>query len=357
MTSSVSRQPVSVKLTEVTPADALASSRAFFPDWMDQLEGMRTAVLGLATIAVALDGAEVTGAPEGYGLGNAETVTVFFVVVVTLSVWHSYEIEAPAPKGFVGMGTTPPQSVCASASVASSVVSGTVPVLVTKTRHRAVVWVSVPLGAQSTPVSGWVGSHEVWLGRMQIWSTAEMAALGGGVADATWAVPVAGTEVTGDPDDGVPVTVTVCVSVVGGVTPVVWQTYPYDAPAAREFPGTGTDPAQSVAGNGRELLALMLVSGSAPVLVTTTRHHTSEPYTVADEAQSAPLSGWVGSQEGPTGSVHTCTTAETESVAADATVGVHTSSANNGNMSPAASDSRIRGAEPRLKVIPFLLRT
>ena len=127
---------------------------------------------------------------------------------------------------------------------------------------------------------------------------------------ATWAVPVAGAEVTGDPDDGVPVTVTVCVSVVGGVTPVVWQTYPYDAPAAREFPGTGTDPAQSVAGNGRELLALMLVSGSAPVLVTTTRHHTSEPYTVADEAQSAPLSGWVGSQEGPTGSVHTCTTAE-----------------------------------------------
>jgi hypothetical protein len=35
-------------------------------------------------IEVALDGAEVTGAPPvGYGLGNAVTVTVFIVVVVT----------------------------------------------------------------------------------------------------------------------------------------------------------------------------------------------------------------------------------------------------------------------------------
>jgi hypothetical protein len=183
MTCWGSRQPVSVKLTEATPADALASRRAFLPDWMDQLEGKSTVVVGLATIAVALDGAEVTGAPEGYGLGNAVTVTVLLVVVVTLLVWHSYDNDAPAPKGFVGMGITPPQSVCASASVASRVVSGTVPVLVTKTRHRAVVWVSVPLEAQSAPLSGCVGSHEAWLGRMQIWSTAEMAAPGGGVAD------------------------------------------------------------------------------------------------------------------------------------------------------------------------------
>lgn len=32
------------------------------------------------TFAVALDGDEVTGAPEGYGLGNALTVTVSVVV-------------------------------------------------------------------------------------------------------------------------------------------------------------------------------------------------------------------------------------------------------------------------------------
>ena len=37
-------------------------------------------------IEVALDGAEVTGAPEGYGDGYAVTVTVFVVVVVTLLV-------------------------------------------------------------------------------------------------------------------------------------------------------------------------------------------------------------------------------------------------------------------------------
>jgi hypothetical protein len=47
---------------------------------MDQLKGKSTAVVGLATIAVALDGGEVTGAPEGYGLGKAETVTVLVVV-------------------------------------------------------------------------------------------------------------------------------------------------------------------------------------------------------------------------------------------------------------------------------------
>jgi hypothetical protein len=36
--------------------------------------------------AVALDGDEVTGAPEGYGLGYAVTVTVSVVVRVTLLV-------------------------------------------------------------------------------------------------------------------------------------------------------------------------------------------------------------------------------------------------------------------------------
>jgi hypothetical protein len=44
--------------------------------------------LGIGT-AVALDGNEVTGAPEGYGLGNAVTVTVLVVVCVTLKVLHS----------------------------------------------------------------------------------------------------------------------------------------------------------------------------------------------------------------------------------------------------------------------------
>jgi hypothetical protein len=106
------------------------------------------------------------------------------------------------------MGTTPPQSVCASASVATSVVSGTVPVLVTKTRHCAIVWFSVSLEAQSAPLSGWVGSHEAWLARMQIWSTAVMAAPGGGVADSTCAVAVEGVEVTG-PDGASPAAVTV----------------------------------------------------------------------------------------------------------------------------------------------------
>jgi hypothetical protein len=144
--------------------------------------------------------------------------------------------------------------------------------------------------------------------------------------------------------------------VVGGVTLVVSHTYPYDAPAAKEFPGTGTGPEQSVDGSGRELLTLMFVSGSVPVLVTTTRHHTSDPYAVVEEAQSAPLIGWVGSQDGPTGNVQVCTTAEIESVAADAGVGIHTSSANRGNKSPAAIDRRIRGTEPRRMVIPFFLK-
>ncbi len=105
---------------------------------------------------------------------------------------------------------------------------------------------------------------------------------------------------------------------------------------------------------GRELVTLMLVSESVLVaaLVTTTCHQTSEPYTVADGAQSAALPG---SQEDPTGNVHTCTTAEMESVAADAGVGVHASMANRGSKSPAARDSRTRGTEFRLMVIPFLL--
>lgn len=82
---------------------------------------------------------------------------------------------------------------------------------------------------------------------------------------------------TGGPDGGSPEAVTVCMRVVGGVTLVVWHSYPYDAAGAKEFPGTGTGPSQSVGEGpefGSELLTLMLVSGSVPVLVTTTRHHT-----------------------------------------------------------------------------------
>jgi hypothetical protein len=63
-------------------------------------------------------------------------------------------------------------------------------------------------------------------------------------------------------------------------------------------------------------------------------------------AQSAPLIGWVGSQEGPEGKMHTCTIAEMESVAADAGVGVQASNANRGNKSQAASKARKRGATP-----------
>jgi hypothetical protein len=100
----------------------------------------------------------------------------------------------------------------------------------------------------------------------------------------------------------------------------------------------------------------MLVSGSVPVLVTTTRHHTCEPYTVVDKAaQSAPLIGWVGSQEGPKGKMHTCTTAEMESLAADAGVGVQASSANRGNKSPAVRKARKRGATPPVVLIPPFL--
>jgi hypothetical protein len=125
------------------------------------------------------------------------------------------------------------------------------------------------------------------------------------------------------------------------------------------FPGTGTGPSQSVGEDpefGRELLTMMLVSESAPVFVTTTRHQTSVPLTVADEAQSGPLIGWVGSQEGPTGNVHTCATAEIESVAADAGVGDHASSASKGNKSPPARESRKRGAASPVILILHLGR-
>jgi len=87
--------------------------------------------------------------------------------------------------------------------------------------------------------------------------------------------------------------------------------------------------------------------------VTTTRHQTSEPYTVVDEAQSDPLIGWVGSQEGPTGNVHTCTTAEMESPVADAGLVLHAANrANRGNNGPAARQSRKHGAARRDILIP-----
>jgi hypothetical protein len=69
-------------------------------------------------------------------------------------------------------------------------------------------------------------------------------------------------------------------------------------------------------------------------------------------AQSAPLIGWVGSHEGPIGKMHTCTTAEMESVAADAEVGVKASNANRGNKSPAARKARKRGATPPVVLLP-----
>ena len=159
------------------------------------------------------------------------------------------------------------------------------------------------------------------------------------------------------PEGPVPEAETVCVTVDGtGVTGLVWQTYAYDAPGAKEFPGTGTGPKQSVVEDASELVTLMSVSASAPVLVTTTRHHTSEPYTVVDEVQSEPLIGWVGSQEGPLGKVHTCTTAEMESVAAEAGVVAQAAmSANRGNKRPAARKSRNRRAAPRVILIPHLV--
>jgi hypothetical protein len=67
-------------------------------------------------------------------------------------------------------------------------------------------------------------------------------------------------------------------------------------------------------------------------------------------AQSAPLIGWVGSQEGPKGKMHTCTTAEMESVAADAGVGVQASNGNRGNKSPA-----VRKARKRRATLPVVL--
>lgn len=61
---------------------------------------------------VELDAGEVTGAPDGR---SPVAVTVLAVVWVTLSVWHSYSVTAPAARLPV---TEPPQSVPASLSVA-----------------------------------------------------------------------------------------------------------------------------------------------------------------------------------------------------------------------------------------------
>jgi hypothetical protein len=117
-----------------------------------------------------------------------------------------------------------------------------------------------------------------------------MLAPGGGVAEAT--VAIEGAEVgeeteLGVPFSGVATAETVCVTVVGGVIPVVWHTYLYDAPGAKLFPGTGTGPKQSLVVVGSELVTVMFVRGSLLVapLVTTTRHQTSEPYAVADVDQ------------------------------------------------------------------------
>src|SRR5882724_10453914 len=93
--------------------------------------------------------------------------------------------------------------------------SATVPVLVITTRHRAVGWLSGPLDAQSAAL---VGSHAAWFGRMQICSSAEIAAPGGGVSAATCAVAVELAEVMNGPVGGFPLAVTVWVMVAGAVT-------------------------------------------------------------------------------------------------------------------------------------------
>jgi hypothetical protein len=128
-------------------------------------------------------------------------------------------------------GTNPAQSLLlgGSDSDPSRVVSdsGTVLVLVMKTRHRTVGWFIVPLEAQPIPLSGWVGSQLAWIARVQIWSTAAMLAPGGGVAEATVAIDGAESGAETEPTipfRGVATAETACVTVVGGVTPVVWHT-------------------------------------------------------------------------------------------------------------------------------------
>src|ERR1700745_2957950 len=93
--------------------------------------------------------------------------------------------------------------------------SASVPVLVTTTRHRAVVELSVALEAQS---AAFVGSQDARLDSTQICSCAEMPDPGGGLSAATWAVAVEPAEVMTGPVGGCPLAVTVWVNVDGGVT-------------------------------------------------------------------------------------------------------------------------------------------
>ena len=187
-------------------------------------------------------------------------------------------------------------------------VSASVPVLVITTRHRAIGWLSGALGVQS---AAFVGSQEDWLDNVQIWSRAEMAAPGGGVSGCTVAVAAELGEATNGPVGGSPLAHAVWVTVIGGATLLSWHSNGTVAPAAKVL---ATVPPQSLCEGGSEVITSTLVSGSVPVLVTMTRHHTSVPYTVADEAQSLPLIGCVGSQEDPTGKVHTCTTAVRDAI-------------------------------------------
>jgi hypothetical protein len=69
----------------------------------------------------------------------------------------------------------------------------------------------------------------------------------------------------------------------------------------------GTVPPQSLGDDGSDVAALRLLSGSVPVLVTTTRQRMVVVYTVADESQSAALPG---SHEVSTASTHTWTSAD-----------------------------------------------
>lgn len=127
-------------------------------------------------------------------------------------------------------GTDPAQSVCGSVSVASKVVSGSVPVLVMKTRHLATcvlggIEYSVSVDeAQLGSVSGVDadGSHWLSVGIVQIWSTAEMEAPAGGIFGCTIAVAAGEVGEVAVPDAPVPEAETVCTTVDGtGVTGLV----------------------------------------------------------------------------------------------------------------------------------------
>jgi hypothetical protein len=127
--------------------------------------------------------------------------------------------------------------------------SATVLVLVITTRHTAVRRWSGPLEAQSAAL---VGSQEAWFGRMQTCSSAEIAPLAGGGADATRAVAAELAGVMNGPAGGSALTVTVWMTVAGAVMWSLSHSYATTAPA---FSGPAfTGPAQSFCFGVRELV-------------------------------------------------------------------------------------------------------